>query len=168
MIFRLAASFGTILLVAVSSGSSARISQNGAGQGEAVGRHVITNRDVDIGADRTKETEIRAFLWDHWINQKSGRLTETRYSKEGLETKTTFVFKPDEPGASIISITVDRPALKNTTADHVEYRVIAVRRTKPAASGGPNADFIPDGDQIPPGSYRLVFYDKNGKKIEGL
>jgi len=132
------------------------------GNGEA-GPYVIGNNK-----ERSKkEADVRNFLWHHWSQRTPGRLSVTRMSKEGQPNTATYVLESDDSGVWGLRTIIDRPSLKGTSSGHNESRAYSVRRIEIRHDGKSAAIFIPDNDDRPGDSYRLVFYDSRGVEVGG-
>lgn len=59
----------------------------------------------DLEAMRAK---LRVFLWEHWSQRRTGRITATLYTIEGDPTKTTFYVEPDGSGAWRVATEYER------------------------------------------------------------
>jgi hypothetical protein len=131
--------------------------------------YVITNRDFDTGKTSQEFAEIRTFLWDHWRQHRCGRLSERSYSKEGEPIDTVFVIEPDQDGRWTIRITSTRPQTKGASPEYSrrKYTAYEVRRLGLHKAGSLEGKFIPEEEVLGGDTYRLVFYDIQGKETGG-
>jgi hypothetical protein len=170
MVSRLAAYSRAVLVLgaivmAFGAWSPFQVSENKVVQQDRGGPYVISNKDIATGAYRETNSEIRAFLWNHWSQRRRGCLTVTRFSKEGVAANATYLVGPDADGTWTIMLTLDRPALKGTNAEHTEQTIYSVRRVEPRRGDDSSRAFVPDDRTIPADAYRMIFYDKSGKEI---
>jgi hypothetical protein len=122
--------------------------------------YVIELTDKDR---RSKEGEIREFIWSHWRAHRHGSVLVTSYSKEGLQSNSEYVLENDEQQVWCMKVTVGRPDLKDTTNEQTQYRVYGVERIKPPVPEHPSVIPIPEDLNLGGNAYRLVFKDREGK-----
>lgn len=126
--------------------------------------YVISHEDAATGK---KAAKIRSFIWQHWRERRPGSLTVTSFSLEGVRSETAFIIERDEHGAWSIRVTIERPTLKGTTAEHAGSRAHSVQRIEPRHDGQSPAKFIPEEQKRSADTYRLIFYDEKGKEVGG-
>jgi len=122
-----------------------------------------------LDKDREKKLgTIRELIWSHWQQREVGQVVATWLSKEGDQSDCTFAIETDERGERNLLVTIKRPKLKGTTMEHVEYTASRIRRVDLRTRGSSEPTYVPEGEERPGSSYRLVFYDENGKEKGGV
>ncbi len=151
--------------VVVRSAASARESASARNQEDKAGPYVIETLDKD----REKKTgEIRSYIWGHWRDRQRGRLVARLFNKEGVASDVTYTLDPDEHGVWSLKVSIERPTFQGTNAAHSEYKAYSIERIEPRRDGQSDLVKIPEQETRSGETFRLVFYDENGKKISGI